>query len=99
MALMFFAIDVEEQDPEVHNLDIYIGERKPDVSEGTAIREFRGQNHLKSFLMVGEWDRATIYKSPECPQDVVDDLAEWMNLHMSLEKVITLDEDKSGKSE
>ena len=63
-----------------------------------SIKEFKGKTQLKSFLMRGEWDRATIYKSPECPQDVVDDLVEWMQLQMSLETVIVLDGDKSGTS-
>lgn len=97
MPLMFFARDIEENEPEVHSLDIYIGEHKPVVHEGATVREFKGLKHLRSFLMKGEWDRATIYKSSECPQEVVDDLAEWMNLHMSLSKVITLNGDKSGR--
>ena len=97
MPLMFFASDVEEQEREVHSLDIYIGEQRPVVHEGATVKEFKGQKHLKSFLIKGEWDRVTIYKSPECPQDVVDELTDWMNLHMSLSTVtIFFDEDKSG---
>jgi len=95
MPLMFFVNDVEENEPEVHSLDIYIGEQRPVVHEGATVKEFKGLKHLKSFLMKGEWDRATIYKSHECPQGVVDELAEWMNIHMSLSTVLTLNGDKS----
>jgi hypothetical protein len=93
--LMFFAVDVEEQEPEVHSLDIFVGEEEPEVPEEVELRVFKGKKGLQSFLMAGEWDRATIYKSSECPQGVVDELADWMNLHMSLEKVVTLKEDKN----
>ena len=99
MSPMFFVIDVEEKEPEVHNLDIYIGEQPPDVPEGVTIRTFKGKIRLRSFLMTGEWDRATIYKSSECPQEAVYELTDWMNLHMSLGKVVIFDGDKSGKSE
>jgi hypothetical protein len=96
MPLMFFVIDVEEKEPEVHSLEIYIGEQRPDVPENVTVKEFKGPTNLRSFLMRGEWDRATIYKSTGCSQGVVDELTEWMNLHMSLEKVITFNEDKGG---
>ena len=99
MSLMFFVNDVEDSEPEVHSLDIYIGEHQPDVPEGVTIRTFKGTNNLRSFLMKGEWDRVTIYKSPECPHEVVEDLCEWMNLHMSLGNVVILDGEKSRKSE
>lgn len=99
MPLMFFVNDVAEKEPEVHSLDIYIGEQQPDVPGGATIRTFKGKTNLRSFLMKGDWDRATIYKSPECPQEVVDDLTEWMNIHMSLGKVIALNGEKNGKDE
>ena len=99
MPLMFFVSDVEEKEPESRSLDIYIGEQQPDVPEGVTIRTFKGKRNLRSFLMAGEWDRATIYKSPECPREVVDELTDWMDLHMSLGKVVILNGDKSGKSE
>jgi hypothetical protein len=99
MPLMFFVSDVEDKEPEVHNLSVYIGEQPPDVPEGVTLRTFKGKRNLSSFLMAGEWDRATIYKSPECPQEVVDDLTDWMNLHMSLGKVVILNGNKSEKSE
>lgn len=96
--MTFFVVDVEEQEPEVHSLDIYIGEQQPDVPEGATVKEFKGQNTLKSFLMKGEWDRATIYKSPECSQNVVDSLTEWMNINMSLSTVIAINGDKQSGS-
>jgi hypothetical protein len=99
MPLMFFVSDVEEKEPEVHSLDIYIGEQPPEVPDGETIRTFKGKRNLQSFLMAGEWDRAEIYKSPECPQGVVDELTDWMNLHMSLGRVVTVNGGKSEKSE
>jgi len=97
MALMYFTREIKETDPEVTTLEVYIGENQPDVTEGAELQAFKGKGLLHSFLMKGEWDRATIYKSPECPQKVVDELSEWMNLHLSLEKVVTFNEGPGGK--
>lgn len=95
MALMFFVNDVAETEPEFRSLEIYIGERPPDVPKDVTLRTFKGKMNLRSFLMAGEWDRATIYKSLECPQEVVDDLTDWMNLHMSLRRVVAINGNKS----
>ena len=97
--LTFFAVDVEEQEPEVHSLDIFIGEEKPDVPEGVELQVFKGKTQFRSFLMAGEWDRVTVHKSSGCPQEVVDELTDWMNLHMDLEKVVMFKEDESEQSE
>jgi hypothetical protein len=96
MALMFFVGEVKETEPEVHNLEVYIGEKEPEVPDGVTFKKFKGKVMLHSFLMKGEWDRATIYKSPECPQNVVDDLVEWMNVHMSLENVVAFNENNDA---
>lgn len=90
---------MDEKESEIRSLDIYIGDQKPDVPEGVTIQTFKGKMNLRSFLMAGEWDRVIIYKSPECPREVVNELTDWMNIHMSLRKVVILNGDKSGKSE
>jgi hypothetical protein len=95
----FFAVDVEEKEPEVRSLDIYIGEKEPDVPDGVEVKVFKGKTSLRSFLMKGEWDIATVYKSPECPKEIVEELTDWMDLHMSLGKVITFDKDKGEKDD
>jgi hypothetical protein len=99
-SIHFFVVDIEEKEPAVHSLDIYVGEKEPDISEGvTEIRVFEDTDGLKSFLMRGDWDRATIYKSTKCPREVVEELTDWMDLHMSLNRVTTLNEDKDEKDD
>ena len=96
--MTYFVSTTDETDPEVHVIDVYIGDTEPEVPEGAQVKKFRGEVTLKSFLMKGEWDKATIYKSPECSQDAVDELADWMNVNMSLENVITVCEDQGGRT-
>jgi hypothetical protein len=84
---VFFVLDVRETDPEVHRLDIFLGERQPDVPERAELQVFLNKQRLRDYLMAGEWDMATIYKSPKRPQEEVDELTAWMSLHMDLRQV------------
>jgi hypothetical protein len=80
----FFVLDVHETDPESHRLDIFIGERQPDVPEGAELHVFFNMVKLRDYLLTDKWDMATIYKSPKRTKETVDALADWMSLKMDL---------------
>jgi hypothetical protein len=86
----YYASSVDAKDPEAHLLAIYIGDEPPDSPEenGQEIEKFTNEVRLQSFLMSGDWDRVTIYKSPDCDQDTVDALTQWISINMGLNTVV-----------
>lgn len=84
--VLFFVRTFAETDPQVTRMEIYVGEVEPEFPDGLSAVMYPDWGSFRDFLesdfrFAGKWDQVVIHKSPACPQKVIDDLKDWLEVN------------------